>query len=194
MSDAAEAGVAAAEGAKTGPKKIILIGAVVGGLVVGTAAGMFALGPKLAPAPTAEQLAAADEHGAETKGKKGKKGKKGEEKKAEGGHGAAGEGAGAPIMKLDNLIVNPAGSDGARFVMASVAIQLETAEEATLLKEKEIELRDGVTTVLGSMTLQQLYAPDARTQLKTKIAALLKPMLDDDEAAPIVWLPQFVIQ
>jgi flagellar FliL protein len=195
MSDAPAAGDAHAEGAKTGPNKMIVIGALVGGLLAGVGAGMFVLGPKLAPPPTAEELAAAE--GPED-GKKEKKGKKDkhpkEEKKAEGEHGKEGEAAALPVMKLDNLIVNPAGSDGARFLMASVAIELETAEEAALLKGKEIELRDGVTSLLASQSLQQLSAPDARAQLKVKIAAAVKPLLEDEEAEPKVWIPQFVIQ
>lgn len=191
MSDAAEAAAAPAETAPAGPKKIVLIGALVGSLAVGAGAGLFALGPKVAPAPSAAALAALEVHAASTAGKHGKK--KGA-KKAEGGHGAEGGGAEAPVLKLDNLIVNPAGSDGARFVMASVAIELESADEVALLKAKEIELRDGVTSLLGAQTLAQLSAPDARTKLKLAIAAAVKPLLDDDEAAPKVWLPQFVIQ
>lgn len=198
MSDA-PAGDAPAAEAK-GPNKMVLIGALVGGLVAGGGLGVFVVGPKVAPPPPAEALAAADEdHGEGKKGKKDKKKKKekdGHEKKESGGHGGGegGEAAAAPIVKLDNLIVNPAGSDGSRFVMASVAIELETPEEMALLKEREIELRDGVTALLGGLTLQQLAAPDARTLLKTRIAATVKPYLDDEEAEPKVWLPQFVIQ
>lgn len=195
MSDAPAAGDAPAAEAK-GPNKMVLIGALVGGLLAGGGLGVFVVGPKVAPPPPAEALAAADEHADGKKGKKKKDKKDGHEKKEAGGHGGGegGEAAAAPIVKLDNLIVNPAGSDGSRFVMASVAIELETPEEMALLKEREIELRDGVTTLLGGLTLQQLSAPDARAVLKSRIAATVKPFLDDEEAEPKVWLPQFVIQ
>lgn len=186
MSDATDTAANAEGAAKAGPNKMALIGAIVGGLAVGVGAGMFAVGPKVAPAPTAEQMALIDSVNAEAAK---------HEKKKGGGHGEGGEGeAAAPLVKLENLIVNPAGTEGARFLMTSIAIQLATAEEAQALQGREPELRDAVTSVLAAQSLTELAAPDARTRLKGKIVGVVQPMLGEDAEAPKVFIPTFVIQ
>src|SRR5512147_179880 len=100
-----------AKPARKAPKGAVLIGVLVGGLAVGVAGGLFAIGPMVARssgyAVTADSTHAEGEEGAEGEGAAG------------GEHGGKeGEAAGATNLHLiDNLVLNPAGSGGTRFLM-----------------------------------------------------------------------------
>lgn len=111
-------------------------------------------------------------------------------------HGAAeGEAGGAkgPMFKIDNLIVNPAGSQGARFLMVSVAVETPDAAFEEHLRRREPQIRDVVIALLEQKTMEQLAQPGMRDTLKLQlsdtisvIAGVTKPLR--------VFLPQFVIQ
>jgi flagellar FliL protein len=114
-----------------------------------------------------------------------------------GGHGAEPAPAIAPsdrkVLELTNIIVNPAGSQGSRFLMTTVAFSVPGDEAYQILESHKIEVRDGVTSILESRTLAQLTAPGARDSLKVQIAALAATLVGP--AVPVqVYLPQFVIQ
>lgn len=182
----AEAAAAPAEGAAPpAPKKGMMIGLLVAGIVAGGAAGTFVVAPKLAPPIPTIAPDSGSEHGEEPA-------KEGE---AGGEHGKKGEGEGeAPKMvTLDNIIVNPAGSQGSRFLMTSVAIATEDEKLQEGLKDRQVELRDKITTVLEVMTLQQLTAPGARDSVKARIQTMVVSMLGGKPKLK-VFVPQFVIQ
>ncbi len=97
------------------------------------------------------------------------------------------------MFEVGNLVVNPAGSHGTRFVMASVALEVTTELEEQTLIEREPHIRDLITSVFEARDLQELTMPGARDSLKealrVAVAELLNPGADLQ-----VYLPQFVIQ
>jgi flagellar FliL protein len=176
MAEAAAAPAAEAVPAP-GKKTGLLIGLSLGGAVLGGLLAAFVVAPGIiarrAP-PVADSTAAGGEHGAgEGKGE---------------GHGEP-----AKMVELENIIVNPAGSQGSRFLMTSVAFAVTDEEGQKLLGESRVELRDKVTGVLESMTMAQLTAPGARDTLKVRIALIAGEMLGPKTTVK-VFLPQFVIQ
>jgi flagellar FliL protein len=160
-----EAGAAAPQR----PKAVVMIGVILLGLAAGAGGGVV-LAPRLLAAP-AKADSTAESHGGEARGK---------------------EGSGR-IVRLDNLIVNPAGSEGSRFLMASVAFEVETESAEKALKDREVQLRDQVVTTLESQTMQQLTQPFARDSLKRQIGRAVTGLLGP-KTAVTVYLPQFVIQ
>jgi flagellar protein FliL len=166
-------GAAPATGKKT---KVIAALAVLGGVLGGIAGGLV-LAPRviagLHPAATREPTAGS----------------------AVGvGAGGESEGGGArKMVELSNIIVNPAGSQGTRFLMTSVAISVTTDEAQKLLSERQVELRDRITSILETQTMAQLTAPGARDTLKVRIAGEVSGIVGPK--VPLkVFLPQFVIQ
>ena len=96
------------------------------------------------------------------------------------------------MFELDNIIVNPAGSNGLRFLMASVVIQLPDRRSVEHLRAREVQVRDAVVTVLGRQTLDMLTAPGARDSVRSRLSAAIAPMVGRTQLR--VYLPQFVIQ
>ncbi len=161
------------------PKKKSLVTLVaIGGAVLGGVGAGFVVAPRIIArqAPTAAAAAAVAEN------------------KANGGK--SGEGGGmkeSKIVSLDNLIVNPAGSQGTRFLMASIALEVDGAEAEKRLRDHEVEIRDLVTSILESETMQLLTAPGARDSVKSRVAVAVLPIAGKDSKLR-VFLPQFVIQ
>jgi flagellar FliL protein len=187
MADAAVAAEGAAAAAPAGGKKAGLIGILtfVGALAGGLGASVF-IAPKIiarqTPAAVPGDSAAAE---AETKGGEGEAGAEGK-----GGEAVGGE---KKMVELANIIVNPAGSQGSRFLMASVAVSVANEEAQKVLSDHEVEFRDKVTSILETQTMAQLTMPGARDSLKLKIAQAAGTIVGPK--IPLkVFLPQFVIQ
>ena len=169
----------AAEAAPRKPGMMLVIASLVGGLVIGGAGGAFALGPVLAKkfaAPQTKEAAASedkgDEHGAE----------KGEAK------------AGNTVHMMENLVLNPAGSNGTRFLMAAIAAEVKDEKVNQEMTARDSELRDAVLRILGAHTVDELAEMSIRETLKKMVTDSLNSRLASKTAVKRVYFPQFVIQ
>ncbi len=187
--EGAEAGAAGAAKPKAAePAPMILAGVVLGALVAGSALGALLIAPRVIQSRQAAAFAEAKDPHAKEKGKKGKK---------KGGKHEGKEGEGkSTVYRIDNIIVNPANSDGQRFLMCAIAIQSEDAEVLAVLREHEIELRDRIVTLLAAESIETLTAAGARDSLRIHLASSIRPTLGEEgaEAEFQVYLPQFVVQ
>ena len=176
-------GAAAVKKPTPGPPLVVLIAVIVAALAAGAALGDLLVAPQVVKARAAAALAAAKDPHKKDKKKDKKKGKEGEDGKPS-------------VYKIDNIIVNPAGSNGGRFLMCSIVVQPEDNSLVDILREHEVELRDKVLTQLTSTTLEQLTGPGGRDSLRLRLATTVRSVLDKDEqqAELKVYLPQFVIQ
>lgn len=159
--------------ASSKPKAMVLVAVLVAAVAAG-AGGGFMLAPRLA----SHGVKAADSSAAEPEGKE---------------HGKSGKENAGRIFKIDNLIVNPAGSEGSRFLMTSVAFEVETEAAENALKDHDVQLRDLVVSRLESQTMQLLTQPFARDSIKRQLAIAVAAIIGP-KARVNVYLPQFVIQ
>lgn len=166
----------------SGKKLLPIMLVVVGGLVVGGASGAFMAGPALArklvpKAPmTAEDSAKAAEEA---------------EKKAEKEGGK--EGAVAKVFLLDNMVLNPAGSSGSRFLLVSIALRLKDAAVEEDLKARDAEVRDALLKVLGAKHVEELSDIAQREALKEELKKALDAIIKPGSIKGL-YFPQFVIQ
>jgi flagellar FliL protein len=180
------AGGAAPAKPKGGGLPVPLISIVVGAGIAGALLGSMVVGPQIVRTRVAAKPAAHEAAPA-----KGDGGTGGAEKSGKGEHGKPGEKH--SVIRLENLIVNPQGSEGTRFLMTTVAIELEDAKLAPKIQDREDEIRDRIIAVLQRHTIESLAAPGARETIKREIAEVLVPITGDEHAVTI-FLPQFVIQ
>lgn len=165
-----------AEPAAEGSSKKPLLFAVAA-LVVGGAVGALVVAPRIgAKAPPAAEAHAAEED-------------------AGGGHGEEG---GAQYVKIESIIVNPAGSDGMRYLVLSVAYQVSDStpegqkKAEARLKNAEVELRDRIAGTLERKSLVELTQPGARDSMRAILAEVAAPYLKGAKVK--VFVPQFLIQ
>ena len=157
---------------------------IVAGLALGIWTGTFVAGPPIAhwlvPRPAGDSAEASKETKAEPKAEP-----KGEPK---GEAGKAG-----PVFLLDNLVMNPAASDGQRFLLISIGIQVGDSLAFKVLRGREIESRDAVLRIFGTKTTEELSDVLRREGFKKEIKTALDALLGPNKIRS-VYFPQFVIQ
>ena len=162
---------------------MLLIGVAALGVVLGGTLGSLVLAPALIaarhPKPAVAKESADEESSSDEDQDHGKKGKHDGEKKNS-------------VYRIDNVIVNPAGSQGSRFLMASVAFEVRDPKVEARLRERDIQVRDVVTATRESQTLEMLSRPGARDSLRHQLANVVRPLAGG--ARLQVYLPQLVIQ
>lgn len=177
--------------------KLPLIAAVLVGLAVGAGSGAVVVGPMLAktlgfearavPAPhVAEGEAAAGEHGEAAPAE-------GEAPAGEHGATEGGEVAKPPVLLLENLVLNPSGSGGARYLLASIAIEAADAKGVEALTARDAELKDLVLTALSKKSVEELSDVAGREAIKTELLAAIKERFGKNSVKQL-YFPQFVIQ
>jgi flagellar FliL protein len=168
-------GPVAAGGERPGGNRLVAVLGLVTGLAVGGLAGAAWVGPKLVERLTAAPV------------------EEPVERKA-GGRSKEGKGGGEPpLHMLENLVVNPAESQGLRFLIVTLAIEVDRAETAAELAARDAEVRDALVRVLGSKTVAELADVASRGALKEELATTVSSLLSSGKVLQI-YLPQFVIQ
>ncbi len=156
-------------------RKLSLPLIIVAGLIVGAAAGALVLGPRIARARTATKTS----------------------KSAPAPDTLAGEhavpGAEGAVHLIDNLVLNPAGSGGTRFLLASVGLQTSSAVANDMITKREVEARDVVLAVLGAKHVEELAEISNREKIKLELKAALDSVFGPGVVRRI-YFPQFVIQ
>ncbi|MGE0443260.1 MAG: flagellar basal body-associated protein FliL [Gemmatimonadales bacterium] len=183
MSDEAAAAAAPeGEGAAAEPKKpnklvlplVVALMTIAGGVV-----GVMVVAPKMIAART---------HVAE-----GLEAEGGSEEGGEHGGGEHGGGERGPTFKIDNLIVNPSGSQGSRFLMVSVAVETADGKMEELLRGREAQIRDVVIAMLERKTMDDLSVTGIRDSIKAELSDTITAIAGMKTKLR-VFLPQFVIQ
>ena len=175
-----------AEAGKSRKLLPIVLGAA--GLLIGIAGGAFVAVPLFAGKLNASSAAAprkdAGEHGEDARDEMDEK---------DGKHGAAGAANAGAMYTVDNLVMNPAGTGGTRFIMVTVAIQLGEAAQVEALKQRDAELRALIVGFFSRKTVEELADATRRDSLRAEVTTVLAPLVPR-KAMRRVFFPQFVIQ
>jgi flagellar basal body-associated protein FliL len=124
---------------------------------------------------------AKEEKSSEGEAKKGEKEEKG---------GESGE---ALIFVVKDLIVNPAGTNGTRFLLTTVGFEVSSAEAVAELGKKEMVVRDALTNILSAKQLAELTNAEQREAIRTEISEKISAMLKSGKLKNI-YFSKFIIQ
>jgi flagellar FliL protein len=109
---------------------------------------------------------------------------------------ASGHGGGAEPQSLfvvKDLIVNPAGTNGTRFLLTTVGFEVSGPEMMKELEMKEIQVRDILNTILTSKGLDELVDVNQREILRSEIAERMNVLLKNGTLSS-VYFSKFIIQ
>ncbi len=172
MKSAAEVPLDASASTDAPAKKLPKILAIVMGLGLGAAIGLFVAGPaaihKFLPDPKIAVAKAAAAKKAEPETPR-------------------------VLHVVDNLVLNPANSGGTRFLMVTATFELKDAASAEQLKERDAEVRDALLALFGRKTVEELTDVSTREAVKTEVMADIAPLFPPGTVKK-VFFPQFVIQ
>ncbi len=100
---------------------------------------------------------------------------------------------GENIFNLDDIIVNPAETNGKTLVLASLGFDLATPEAKKTMEEKVIIVKDAVITLLSSKTVPQLSNTAYRDSLKAEMISDLSRKMPGVKINNI-YFSKFIIQ
>ncbi|HOP05803.1 MAG TPA: flagellar basal body-associated FliL family protein [candidate division Zixibacteria bacterium] len=158
--------------AKGGNKMILFGGIGVGAIVIGVLLALFVIKPMMSgsseetPADEEETEVVESSHDSH-------------ESEGHGGHGEEGKSKGSSIIyAMKDIVVNPAGTGGSRFLSASVSFELGSPSLEAKFQDREPIVRDALITILSSKSVTQLTDPKqkeiVRYQIKKRVAALME--------------------
>ena len=84
---------------------------------------------------------------------------------------------GVNIFPIEDIIVNPTGTNGQRLLLVSLAFDLATKEQLEALQQKEVIVKDMVISTLSSKSMGELSAVGQKDVLKTEISKSLAELL-----------------
>ena len=97
------------------------------------------------------------------------------------------------IFSIDDVIINPAGTEGKRLLLASIGFDLKSEEDQQLLKGREILVKDAIISTLSSKNIDQLSNSAYRDSLKFEIGKNVKHLIPEINLNT-VYLSKYIIQ
>jgi flagellar FliL protein len=156
----ADAGAAADEPKKGGNKMLLFGGIGLGAIILGVVLAIFVIKPMMSGSDSSESSSSTETHKSESSHKSAK-GKDGQ----------------SIIYAINNIVVNPAGTGGSRFLSVSLGFALDSPELEAEFSKNEPIIRDALITILASKTVAELTDTKqkeiARYQIKKRVSQLM---------------------
>jgi flagellar protein FliL len=167
------------EGAAPKRKKpLVLVLILAASIVVGGAVGVFVAVPLLVGNPPAAMAS----------------GEVAEDSVASPSRSSRGSRDAPPILfTIDNMVLNPRGTGGSRFLMVTTAFEVSDTRVLEQMRLRELEIRDHLLRTYGARTVEDLADLEQRDALREQVRTAIELLLHRG-AIERVYLPQFVIQ
>ena len=106
---------------------------------------------------------------------------------------ASENGASGFIYAVDDMIVNPAQTNGKMLLLASLGLAVENEEAKKTLEEKQVVVKDAIISVLSGKNVNQLGSTTYRDTIKTEILKNLSLQFPNSKINNI-YFSKFIIQ
>ena len=97
------------------------------------------------------------------------------------------------IYNLDDMIINPAQSNGKMLLLASLGFSVESETAKKILEEKQVVIKDAVISVLTGKNVEQLNNIAYRDTIKSEIIGSLNSQIPEAGISNI-YFSKFIIQ
>lgn len=162
-------------------KSIVIIVGVVGVM----AAAAFSL-TKYVIKPAMVSMgseAAGDRESRKTKTRSAKKPGKGAAEKTELG----------AVYLVPDILVNPTGTGGTRYLSATLGLEVAVPETVETLRERDVQVRDILISILSARSVEQLTDFQAREQMRREIKVRLNQLLGTEKLTAVYFV-DYVLQ
>jgi flagellar FliL protein len=110
-----------------------------------------------------------------------------------GGHGKAAKAGEQTSVALNKLLVNVAGTMGARYLLISVSVVSSNPKLTSMIEKKEAQLKDMACGALATKTLADLEKAGARNLIRSELISGFNTILGDALVEDI-YFTEFAIQ
>jgi flagellar FliL protein len=97
------------------------------------------------------------------------------------------------IVKVEDLIVNPAGTAGRRYLKVAAAIEVHEAKAIKELEAREAQVRDLFLRELSARTLEELTDPTAKEEMRQAIVSELDAIVGAGKVTNL-YFTEYVVQ
>ena len=97
------------------------------------------------------------------------------------------------FTRMKGLVVNPAGSDGTRYLAASIAFESKSGGVRAEIENKKVVVKDTILTLLSEQTAKELSDPNRRGKLKEKLVGATNHVLSGGTVDRL-YFTEFVLQ
>ena len=111
----------------------------------------------------------------------------------DGGHGGEVTEGNGNYYNIESVVVNPAGTQGTRFLSCGVSFELASGDEVKAFESQAIRIKDLLITVLSSKTVDELSDVQERNKMRRQMLTIVNRMMTPVEARA-VFLTDFVLQ
>ena len=175
----------APEPAKKGSNKLVLFGSIgLGAIIIGVVLALFVIKPMMAGSSDGSE-GDATEHNDIAK----KETKKNKQKLVND----EGQEVSSLIYAMENIVINPSGTGGSRFLSVSFGFEIESMELKEEFTQKEPIIRDALITILSSKTVAELTDAKQKEIVRYQIKKRLSKLMHTDDLAG-VYYTDFVLQ
>ena len=101
--------------------------------------------------------------------------------------------AGKFVYVVKDMIINPAGTGGTRFLLTTVGVETVNEEELKSVEKKDVVVRDVLNTILASKTVEALDDQTKREALRREIRDSLQKSIRPEKISQ-VYFSKFIIQ
>lgn len=105
----------------------------------------------------------------------------------------AAEPAMGTVNLIEDIVVNPSGSEGTRYLCTTVALESMEPEVTDEITTREAQVRDILIEILCKRTVTELAALDTRDQIREEIKAAVNGLLSSGSVVG-VYFSNFVLQ
>lgn len=97
------------------------------------------------------------------------------------------------IVRFENIIVNPSGTMGSRYLSTTVGLEVMDEESRDAVRDAEPMIKDALITYLSSRTIEELTDPGERELMRETIRQRVNPVIAPQQVRAIYFL-DFVLQ
>lgn len=96
------------------------------------------------------------------------------------------------FYEIKGLIINPAGSEGTRYLMVNIGFESNESSVLTDLENKEVVVRDHILNILGERTAEELGDISKRDALKKELLRSINKVVEGK--VDRLYFTQYVLQ
>jgi len=95
--------------------------------------------------------------------------------------------------QIEEIIINPANTDGARYLLLSIAMELENAGVSAELEKKRAIIIDDINTMLSQYTTDEFNNIEKREIIKKELAVMINQTLEKNSVQNL-FFTKYVMQ
>lgn len=95
--------------------------------------------------------------------------------------------------EIRELVVNPAGTEGTRYLLLSVGLEVRSSRDMDRIQQREVVIRDAIITMMGRRTVSELASIEERNAIKQEMGIMINQILGQ-RAVRNLFFTQYVMQ